>query len=186
MRRCSPASSCRTFSTGIAAMVVQLGLAMMPFGGFFACSGFTSLTTSGTSGSLRNAEELSTTVAPAAAKRGACSRDSVAPAENRAMSMPFRSSSDVADASSTTISSPRNGSFLPADRAEAKNRTLSAGKLRSSRRVRMTMPTCPVAPTTAMVVMITVPFLRARRLLRRRRARMHRGSPSRPCPAPRP
>ena len=52
-------------------MVVQFGLAMMPFGGFFASCGFTSLTTSGTSGSLRQAEELSTTTAPAAANRGA-------------------------------------------------------------------------------------------------------------------
>jgi hypothetical protein len=138
MSRCRPASSCSTFRTGIAAIVVQLGLAMMPLGGFFAASGLTSLTTSGTSGSLRNADELSMTTAPAAAKRGACSRESVAPAENNAMSIPARS---AVDASSTMISSPRNGSFLPADRADAKNRTVSAGKLRSSNRVRMTAPT---------------------------------------------
>ncbi len=66
--------------------------------------------------------------------------------------------------------------LLPAERAEAKNRTLSAGKFRSSSRVRMTMPTCPVAPTTAMVVIrITVPFLRVRRPLPRRRGRKLRG-----------
>ena len=35
----------------------------------------TSATTRGTSGSIRQAEELSTTMAPAAAKRGASSRD---------------------------------------------------------------------------------------------------------------
>ena len=81
----------------------------------------TSLTTSGTSGSLRHAEELSITIAPASANRGACTRDIVAPAENSAMSRPAGS---AVAASSTTISCPRNGSFLPAERAEAKNRTL--------------------------------------------------------------
>ncbi len=50
--------------------------------------------------------------------------------------------------SSTTISPPRHGSFLPAERAEAKNRTSSAGKLRSSSMLRITAPTWPVAPTT--------------------------------------
>ena len=54
-------------------------------------------------------------------------------------------------ASSTSISWPRNGSFLPSDRAEAKNRTLVAGKSRSSSSVRITWPTCPVAPTTPML-----------------------------------
>ena len=61
------------------------------------------------------------TMAPAAANRGACTRDIVAPAENSAMSRPVGS---AVSASSTSISWPRNGSFLPAERAEAKNRTL--------------------------------------------------------------
>ena len=75
MSRCRPAASCSGLSTGIAAMVVQFGLAMMPLGGLIASSGFTSETTSGTSGSLRQAEELSITIAPAAATFGANSRD---------------------------------------------------------------------------------------------------------------
>ena len=58
-------------STGIAAMVVQLGLAMMPLRASAIAPGLTSLTTSGTSGSIRQAEELSTTVTPASANRGA-------------------------------------------------------------------------------------------------------------------
>jgi hypothetical protein len=92
-------------------MVVQFGLAMMPFGRVPASrSKLTSETTSGTSGSLRQAEELSTTTAPAAANRGACTRDIVAPAENSAMSMPLGS---AVSASSTSISWPRNVSFLP-------------------------------------------------------------------------
>jgi hypothetical protein len=56
-------------STGIAAIVVQFGFAMMPLGA--AACGLTSLTTSGTSGSIRHALELSMTTAPASAKRGA-------------------------------------------------------------------------------------------------------------------
>ena len=98
-------------------MVVQLGFAMMPFGRSSAASGFTSETTSGTSGSLRHAEELSTTTAPEAANFGANSRDVVAPAENSAMSMPEKS---AVATSSTTTSAPCQGSVVPAERAEAK------------------------------------------------------------------
>ena len=39
---------------------------------------------------MRHADELSMTMTPAAANRGASSRDDVAPAENRAMSRPER------------------------------------------------------------------------------------------------
>ena len=72
----------------MATIVVQFGLATMPFGIDRSASAFTSGTTSGTSGSIRQADELSITVAPAAATRGASARDAVAPAENRAMSRP--------------------------------------------------------------------------------------------------
>ena len=71
MRRSRPAASLNGLSTGIAAIVVQFGFAMMPLGGLIASCGFTSDTTSGTSGSPRQHEELSTTVAPAAATFGA-------------------------------------------------------------------------------------------------------------------
>ena len=101
----------------MAAMVVQLGLATMPLGRRSRAWGLTSDTTSGTSGSIRQAEELSMTMAPAAAKRGASSRLPVAPAENSAMSMPDGS---AVAASSTTISPSPHGSVRPADRAEAK------------------------------------------------------------------
>ena len=66
---------------------------------------------------MRNADELSMTVTPAAAKRGASSRDDVAPAENRAMSRPDGSATA---ASSTVISPSSHGSVVPADRADAK------------------------------------------------------------------
>ena len=55
----------------MATMVVQFGLATMPLGMARSASALASGTTSGTSGSMRQAEELSMTVAPAAARRGA-------------------------------------------------------------------------------------------------------------------
>jgi len=72
----------------MAAMVVQFGLATMPFGMRWSAWGLTSATTSGTSGSMRQADELSTTVAPAAATVGAHWRLALAPAEKSAMSTP--------------------------------------------------------------------------------------------------
>jgi hypothetical protein len=66
-----PAARCSGASTGIAAIVVQLGLATMPLGMRSSAPGLTSDTTNGTSGSMRQADELSTTTAPAAATWGA-------------------------------------------------------------------------------------------------------------------
>ena len=109
--------------TGIAAIVVQLGLAMMPRPASMTAaiaSGLTSETTSGISGSMRKAEELSTTITPASANFGTSARDVVAPAENSAMSSPAGS---AVSASSTVISRSPNGSTVPAERAEAKKRT---------------------------------------------------------------
>ena len=110
-----------------------------------AC-GLTSLTTRGTSGSMRQALELSITVAPASAKRGACARLPVAPAENRAMSMPDGSA--VSTSSMMTVC-PANSTAVPAERAVANRRSSRIGKARSARISRMTVPTWPVAPTTA-------------------------------------
>src|SRR5918995_3064718 len=106
-------------STGIAAIVVQFGLAMMPLRASAIDSGLTSETISGTSGSMRHADELSMTTAPAAANLGASSLDDVAPAENRAMSRPDTS---AVAASSTVISASPQGSVVPAERADAKYR----------------------------------------------------------------
>ena len=63
----SPASRSSGLSAGMATMVVQLGLATMPFGMSSRAWALTSGTTSGTSGSMRQADELSITMAPAAA-----------------------------------------------------------------------------------------------------------------------
>ena len=137
--RVSPASSCSGLSTGIAAIVVQFGLAMIrPSAASAMSPGLTSLQTSGIAGSRRNAELLSITVTPAAANRGACAREVVAPAENSATSSPVGS---AVAASSTTISPSPQGSVLPAERAEAKNRIEASGKSRSARIERIATPT---------------------------------------------
>jgi hypothetical protein len=120
------------------AIVVQFGLAMMPLRASAIASGLTSATTSGTSGSMRNAEELSITVTPAAVNLGASSREDVAPAEKRAMSSPATS---AVAASSTVISPSPQGSVVPAERADAKKRSSSIGNARSASRRRMTPPT---------------------------------------------
>ena len=65
-------------------------------------------------------------------------------------------------ASSMVSSWPRNGIDRPADRAEAKSRSSSSGKDRSSNTRSMTPPTWPVAPNT--------PTRMAERLRRRARA----------------
>ena len=72
----------------MATIVVQFGLATMFFVMRSSWCALTSGTTSGTSGSIRHAEELSMTIAPLSATRGASSRDVVAPAENNTMSRP--------------------------------------------------------------------------------------------------
>src|SRR3712207_1308896 len=105
-------------------MVVQFGLAMIPFGTDASASGLTSATTSGTSGSRRQAELLSMTVTPASANRGACTREVDAPAEKIAMSSPVGS---AVAASSTVISPSPHGRALPAERAEAKKRSSLIG-----------------------------------------------------------
>ncbi len=98
-------------------MVVQLGFATMPLGIELSAPGFTSATTSGTSGSMRQADELSTTMAPAAATAGARALLVAPPAENSAMSSPLKS---AVAASSTVICSSPQGNVVPALRAEAK------------------------------------------------------------------
>ena len=123
-------------------------------GALAIASGLTSLTTSGTSGSIRHADELSITITPAAANLGASSRDEVAPDENKAMSRPLGS---AVAASSTVICVPFQSRVVPAERAEAKKRICETGKLRSARIWRMTPPTWPVAPTTPIVKQANAP-----------------------------
>ena len=116
---------CSGHSGITATIATQFGLAMMPICREIA-SGFTSGTTSGTPGSMRNAEELSTTTAPCRTAIGANRRDTAPPAENSAISTPGKLSSF---SSSTAMPSPRNSSLLPAERPDANRRSRSSGKV---------------------------------------------------------
>jgi hypothetical protein len=139
---CSPNASCSALAGSMTAIVVQFGLATMPLPMWSSASGLTSETTSGTSGSMRHADELSTTSAPAAAKRGDHSREVPPPALKSATSKPWM----VSSFSGWTTRSPMR---LPAERSDAKGTISSAGNARLSRSDSMIVPTAPVAPTTA-------------------------------------
>ena len=141
------AASWRGFRATSIWMVEQLGLAMMPL-----CqsrsSGFTSGTTRGQRSSMRQAAELSTTTQPERAAQGANLVEVAPPAEKMARSTPSKESSF----SSWTVNSPSpKGTFLPAERAEAKASTSVAGNLRLYRVFSISRPTAPVAPQTATV-----------------------------------
>src|SRR4030042_2136325 len=131
----------------IAMIVVQFGFATIPrcLNCAIAC-GLISGTTSGMSGSIRNAEELSPTTAPEARAAAAPSLRREPPAENRAMSIPLKASFE---SSSTGNSCPANFSFFPTDRSDARRRRFPIGNFRSARICRKTSPTAPVAPATA-------------------------------------
>src|SRR4051812_25043411 len=145
-----PYSACNAPRATIIDSVVQLGLAMMPLGRNLAAAALTSGTTSGTSGSIRNAAELSTTTAPRVAAIGAHCADTSSGTSNMATSTPSKTSSDRA---TTSTSSPRRCSRLPADRGEATRRISPHTFARVESRSSITVPTAPVAPTTARVGM---------------------------------
>src|SRR5215471_1921769 len=127
-------------------MVEQLGLATIPLGMLRRASGLTSGTTSGTSGSMRQALELSTTIAPARAAIGENSRLIDAGVLDRTISTPANASGRN---SSTGYDLPWDSIALPALRSEARNLMERRGNLCSLNTCRMISPTAPVAPTTA-------------------------------------
>ena len=77
-------------------MVEQFGLATIPFGMLFRAWALTSGTTSGTSGSMRQALELSITIAPARAAMGLVSRLTEAGVLDSTMSTPAKASGQMA------------------------------------------------------------------------------------------
>jgi hypothetical protein len=93
---------------------------------------------------------LSTTTAPRAAATGAHSADTSSGTSNMAMSTP---SNAAADSTWTATSAPRTGSRRPALRGEATSRMSPHGSrpaaAHSLRMDSITLPTAPVAPTTA-------------------------------------
>src|SRR5262249_17418762 len=127
-------------------MVEQLGLATMPLGIERRASAFTSGTTKGTCGSMRQALELSMTMAPTLAAMGLVSRLTEAGVLDRTIWTPVKASGRIG---STGDFFPLNSMVFPALRSEAKNLMLRRGKLCSPSTCRMISPTAPVAPTTA-------------------------------------
>ena len=166
-------------STGIAAIVVQLGLATMPLRASRSAPGLTSLTTSGTSGSIRQAELLSMTTAPAAANRGASALDVPPPAENSATSRPDVGRGGVLH--DDLAAGPRQP-WCPPSGPRRRSAARSTGKPRSASSRRITAPTWPVAPTTPTRSPVTG---RSRRRPRRPRRPGRRGRTPRAPPAPR-
>lgn len=128
--------------------VVQFGLAMIPRGRIRVVCGLTSGTTRGTSGSIRKAPELSTTITPLAAAIGAQCAATSSGTSNIATSTPSRAASLSA---ATSTSSPRTASLRPAERGEASRRISPQMSACWDRIWSMTRPTAPVAPTTASV-----------------------------------
>src|SRR6185437_127813 len=135
-------------------IVEQLGLAMI-LSFAVSISAFSSGTTSRLVGSIRQAEELSTTVIPAAANFGAHSSEVLPPAENRA-SAGFAA---IASAALTTVYFlPLNSTCFPTDLSDATGSNSVTGKFLSANTCNIFVPTSPVAPTTAtfIVFLLTV------------------------------
>src|SRR5215210_8146332 len=109
-------------------MVEQLGLAII-LSSLVRTSAFTSGTTNFFVGSIRHADELSTTVIPAAANFGASSSDVLPPAEKIARSglAAIASSADM-----ILYFFPLNSTCLPIDLSEATGNNSSTGKFLSS------------------------------------------------------
>ena len=126
--------------------MVQFGFATIPLGRRPRSSGLTSGTTSGTSGSIRKAPELSTATAPRAAATGAHCAEISSGTSNMATSMPSKASTERA---TTSVSRPRTISFRPAERGEAISLISPQTSSRVDSRSSITVPTAPVAPTTA-------------------------------------
>src|SRR5438067_12952110 len=112
------ARSCSGFSATTIWMVEQLGLATIPLGMWRRASALTSGTTRGTSGSMRQALELSTTTAPARAAIGLYSRLTEAGVLDRTRSTPAKASGRLG---STEYVLPLNSIVLPALRSDARN-----------------------------------------------------------------
>src|ERR1700749_1390185 len=132
--------------SGISAVIAeQLGTAMMPL-----CSAMRrpliSGIANGTSGSMRNADELSMTTAPAFTAIGENLREGPLPAENSAIST---SSKESSRSSSISIVSPRKPTVLPADLALARALSLRTGNRRLFKVAMNSAPTAPVTPAMA-------------------------------------
>jgi len=131
-------------------MVEQLGLAII-LSSLVSSSALISGTISFLVGSMRQADELSMTVIPASANRGAHSSEVSPPAEKIATSgvrlmaslMPM-----------TFISFSWKINVFPMDFSDATARSSVTGKFLSCNTLSITVPTRPVAPTMATFMVI--------------------------------
>src|SRR5689334_17880918 len=128
-----------------AVMAAQFGLAIMPLCSLMRPPLISGMT-SGTFGSMRNADELSITTAPAFTATGANFLDMAPPAENSAISTPWN---ELSVSSSTTISRPRKLSLWPAERLLASAFSPPTRKPRRSMVAMNSAPTAPVTPAMA-------------------------------------
>ncbi|MNY37526.1 hypothetical protein D3C86_1720950 [compost metagenome] len=131
-------------------MVEQFGLAII-LSSAVNTSPLTSGTTNFLVGSIRQAEELSITVIPAAANNGAYSKEVPPPAENKATSG-FKAI--ASDGVTTLYFFPLKSISLPLLRSEATGINSETGKLRAANTVNISVPTRPVAPTTATFILL--------------------------------
>src|SRR3954469_8437854 len=140
------ARSCSGFSATQSGIATQFGFATIPF--LMLCSSwaFTSGTTSGQSGSIRHADELSTTMAPAFAAMG---ENSLLTDDGVLLSTICTPANASGRIGSTGYCFPLNSTVLPALFSEARNLIDLTGKRRSASTFRIRSPTAPVAPTTA-------------------------------------
>src|SRR3954464_9270790 len=123
-------------------MVEQLGLAMILSAALNTWA-FTSGTTNFLVGSIRQAEELSITVMPAAANLGAHSSEVLPPAENKA-------TAGLAAIASVELTIfyffPLNSTSFPIDLSDATGINSVMGKFLSANTSNILVPTKPVAP----------------------------------------
>src|SRR6185503_9594102 len=132
--------------SGVIEMIAeQFGFAMIPLW-VAIFSGLISGTTSGTVGSIRYADELSTMIVPASRAAFANFFVVALPAEKSPICTPAKL---LSVSSSTCSGLPRKSSDLPAERADANSRSCESGNLRCLRQRISSTPTAPVAPTTA-------------------------------------
>src|SRR5580658_1594283 len=135
-------------------MVEQLGLAMI-LSSLVRTSALSSGTTSFLVGSIRQAEELSMTVIPAAANLGAHSREVLPPAENKATA----GRAMMASVAPTILCFfPLNSTSFPTDFSEATGINSVTGKFLSASTCNILVPTRPVAPTTATFIFFVFGF----------------------------
>ena len=114
-------------------------------------SGLTSGTTKGTSLSIRNKELLSIQIHPALTASGIYFLLTSLPAQKKAISISYFAKSNTAKSLTVICLFIDIETFFPDDCKDAKAYMFFIGNFLSSKIVNTSLPTFPVAPTTAML-----------------------------------